>query len=1004
MAQHFDTPIVCPTLIGRSAERAALLRCFDEAAGGRGRTVFVAGEAGIGKSRLVAEAVRHAEERGARALVGRCGEPDRTLSLQPLFDLFQRSLRQWPQIAGAALVDAASDLAPILPDLGRLLPNLVPAATLGPEQDRRRAVRALARFVEIMAVNAPLLLAIEDAHWSDDATIEALFHLATAVADGWPVLLLVTYRDDERGPDLDGLLDRLNRRRLAATIRLDPLSKEEVGSMLAAMGAPRRLPSWLGQEIADLAEGNPFFVEELLRSALTDDGLRPGALPLPDRIDDVVRLRAQRLDAGARQTLVHAAVIGRRFDVALLQEIGLCDGDEMLRRVKALIDAGLVVETAESDPAASPEEIFTFRHALTRQGIYKGLLALERRRLHRTIFDAMRRRYGTESDSGRHAVDLASHAFAAGAWEDALVWGERAGAQALVFHAPRAAAEHFSHAITAAAALGEVATPLLYHLRGRAFETLGDFAAARADFERAVELARAAADRTAEAEGLLALGELWEARNYQIAGGRFETARAVAEAADDRATLARCLNRLGNWRVNLGQCAEAFRDHQAALAIFQDLGDERGAAETLDLLGIARFLAADMMGSVAAYRQAIDLLRGLNDRQTLCNALAVFSLSISSPYMRVVAPPLADSREGRRHADESLAIARDIGWLPGEAFALCCVARCYGTSLAPALAAARQALRIAEEVGHVQWQTFAHDAIGRLLTTLLDFDAAQAHLERARSRADAIGSAHWQAVTAADLASVFIERGELRQASEALAAILDEAAPLANLGQRYVWLTRADLASAEGDWPTALAIVDRLLRVALGDPDPDSAQTPYLAFVRGQALAGLDRLEEATGAFRAARDGAISLEFPSLRWRVQLALAALARRRGDRVEAAREEAAAHETVEWLAVEIDDDDTRARFVRNALARFPRGRPLTPRQTAKAAFGGLTERELAVAALIAAGRKNREIAADLFIQERTAATHVANILGKLGLSSRAQIASWATEHGLSSARES
>ncbi|HEU0115709.1 MAG TPA: LuxR C-terminal-related transcriptional regulator, partial [Thermomicrobiales bacterium] len=135
-----------------------------------------------------------------------------------------------------------------------------------------------------------------------------------------------------------------------------------------------------------------------------------------------------------------------------------------------------------------------------------------------------------------------------------------------------------------------------------------------------------------------------------------------------------------------------------------------------------------------------------------------------------------------------------------------------------------------------------------------------------------------------------------------------------------------------------------------------------------------------------------------------LALAALARLRGDRAEAAREEAAAHMTVESLATEIGDDDARARCVRNALARFPRGRPLSPRQAAKAAFDGLTEREQAVAALIAAGRKNREIAADHFIQERTAATHVANILGKLGLSSRAQIAVWAAEHGLSPAAES
>ena len=996
MVRPLDTPIVCPVLVGRAGDLAALRGCLDEAIAGRGQTVLVAGEAGIGKSRLVAEAATYARDRGIRVLVGQCFEPDRSLPFAAVLDMLRGAAPPPPGRLGDAFAAAAADLLPFLPELARWVPGATPSPSLGPEHDRWRAVHAVTLLVGSLAANQPLLLVIEDAHWSDEATLAALLHLARSRRDGPPVVLVITYRSDEVGPDLAGLLAALDRERLAAEIRLEPLAPGDVDAMLRAMGERvGGLPPALVDEVAALAEGNPFFVEELLRSTLAGDHPGSAAIAVPRSVDDAVRRRAGRLDDGARRTLTLAAVAGRRFDFALLQALGGGDQAETVRRVKELIRAGLVVEGQAS--AMAPDGRFAFRHELMRHAIYAGLLVPERRAGHRAVLDAMRRR--ATDDPDRHAADLARHAYEGGVWKEAVVYGRRAGEEALARYAPRAAVEHFSRAIEAAARLGSPAPPVLHRRRGHAFDTLGDFDAARRDFETAVKLARTAGDRVEEGEAQLALGQLWLGRDYGTAGAYLHAARDAAAQAGNRLALARCLNRLGNWHLNLDRPADAFRCHEDALAIFEDTGDRRGIAETLDLLGIARYLAGDVAGSAAAYRRAIDLLRALDDRQTLVNALAILGFTIGAFDNREVPPADGSDEESRRFLDEAIALARAIGWRPGEAFALCCLGCVEGRS-APtqALATARRALRIADDLGHTQWRLMAHNLIGQLHAALLDLQASQQELELTRELAKELNSAFWNWTVAADLASVLVHRGDLQGASDVLDPLLDDGAPFDTWTQRRAWLARAELALAQGRPGPTLDIVDRLLAAAGIDAATGAQRTPHLAHLRGRALIALGRLEEAAIALRSACDGALARGLPLLLWRVHLALGDCARRLGDRAQAAREDAAARVVLDALAATIEDQAQRDRFVRNALAHFPGARPPSSRQAAKAAFGGLTERERDVAALVAAGRSNREIGEALFTTERTAATHVGNILAKLGLKSRAQIAVWANERGL------
>jgi DNA-binding CsgD family transcriptional regulator len=175
---------------------------------------------------------------------------------------------------------------------------------------------------------------------------------------------------------------------------------------------------------------------------------------------------------------------------------------------------------------------------------------------------------------------------------------------------------------------------------------------------------------------------------------------------------------------------------------------------------------------------------------------------------------------------------------------------------------------------------------------------------------------------------------------------------------------------------------------------------PDLAWLRGEALAAIGRTDEALASLDVARDGATARENLPLLWRVQLARAKLLRGLGRRVATDEAVTAAHAAAASYAAGVADESLREAFLTRVAATFPPPRIPSPRQAARAAYAGLTARELEVAALVAAGRSNREIGDALFMSERTAATHVGNILGKLGVKSRAQIAAWVQERGLTS----
>ncbi|MGN6566107.1 MAG: helix-turn-helix transcriptional regulator [Thermomicrobiales bacterium] len=989
MSPALQQPTVCPVVIGRGAQLAALDTVLDTVAAGHGQTLALTGEAGIGKSRLVAELRTRAAARDMLVCEGRCFEPDRVVPYAPLRDLVRADLaQQTPEAITAALTPNAAQLARLLPELARFLSPTVLAAPSAPEQDRHLLAQALVQYITRRSHGRPALVIIEDLHWSDDASLDALPAFARGLA-AQPIVLLLTYRSDEITPNLRHALALLDRERRLAEMTLPRLVPAEVDALLRAIfEQPQPIRAGFLQAICDLTDGNPFFIEEVIRSLIAGgDIFRSGQrwerrdlaqLQIPRSVQDAVLRRIARLSAEETHLLHLAAVAGRRFDFAVLQALTGAEEARLIALVQPLIAAQLVVEESADH--------FAFRHALTRQAIYTALLTRERRLLHRAIGEALEQLHATRAEEV--LADLSDH-FAAGEdWVKALEYGGRAGEQALALSAPRAATEHFTRALDAARHLAIAPPWRLHRQRGQALGLLGEFAVALADHQAALAAARSNDERRAEWQSLLDLGGLWAGYDYARAGEYLQQALALAREIDDPKLLAESLAEVGGWRLNTEQVDQAERSLQDALAIFERSGDRSGVARATDLLGTVSDIAGDIPQMRRRYERAAALYRDLGDQQGLSSTLATMLLHGGGFVFDtvVVAPGVAPDAVVAE-ATEALALARDIGWRAGEAYALLELAVWYTHrgQYGSALDHAREGLAIATEIEHGEWMTAGESTHGVIFAGLLAQAAADDHLSQAYALARASGSLHFVALTAALWAELRTQQGNHAGAGVLLASFAPDL-PMSTLGQRRVWAARAALALAQGDSDSALAILDQLFSRASNLTS--EGDIPLLALLRGRALAALDRHDEAEAALRAAIRGADARGHRPLVWRSHAALgrcyAAWARQ-----EAAREEyRLAWEIVEELAATLPDGPLRAGF----LAQVAQGVPREASRANRRHAAILTAREQDVAALVARGHSNREIAATLSIGERTVETHVSNILGKLAVTSRTQVADW------------
>ena len=999
----FSTPVLCQALIGRASERDTLYQLIERARFGQGQVALVCGEAGIGKSRLLAEAKTRAAE-DFLILQGNCFQVDSSYPYAPLLDLLRAFAAQSP--LASAEDSIVWEFARLLPELAQSLPGPLPAPLTDPEQEKRRLFAALTRFFKELTGQQPVLLIIEDLHWCDDISLEFLLSLAR-LCPARPLLLLLTYRSDEVQPELQRFLARLDRERLTRELRLLPLSRSDVDAMLSEMLPLNEVEQANVLELLyPLTEGNPFFVEEVLTSLvsrgefLTGDtaapdrsqpGKKDAPLPVPRSVQDAVQQRTQQVSAEARQVITLAAVAGRRFDFAVLQQLLHCDEEKLLLLIKELMAAQLVVEVSA--------EQFAFRHALTQQAVYTGLLARERRSLHRALAEAIEQLYPATTVLDAHLEDLAHHNFEASVWSKALEYAQRAGERALALYAPHAAIDHFTRALSALQHLASAQPSAIYRLRGQAYETLGDFENALNDYTHSLEMARAAQDRPLEWQSMESIGFLWTGHDYEQAGKWFRQALALAEELADPALHAQSLNSLGNWLQNTGRIQEGLEAHQEALRIFEAQADNQRMAQTLELLGMAHFFMGDPASGVKDFfGRVIKLYREMGDYQSLFPILAARAVDTAPETIETTFSSLLTREECLRDVAEARRLAQQTNsptGLPFVELAASLALASFG-DFGPALVHAHEALRIATSIEHQEWIAAAHGSFGQAYLLLLEPDRAISHLETALAVAQALGSGIWLKQLTPYLSLAYLLRREFGRAEAILTTVIPRDQQPGNFFERQAARVWGELALVRGEPAFALSVAEQLIASAPGNARPQPV--PHLLALKGASLLALKLPEEAAGVLEDARRGAEQRQAPSILWRIHRLSGQVYHQLKQEDRAQQEFASAREIIDRLAATIDETALREHFLRAALSSLPQAKPPSQESITSSKYGGLSAREREVAALVAHGRTNREIADALVVSERTAEAHVSNILGKLGFTTRAQIAAWAVEKGL------
>ena len=461
-------PTTAP-MVGRDRELGSLLQKLDALDAGMGGIVGVLGEAGVGKSRLVAEARRHAMKGRALWLEGHSMSFTQGISYWP----FLQVIRAWLGVGEDAaeadvwrrLTEAVDDLFggerdDVLPYLATLLGVLVPEAAservrfLDAEALGRQIVLSVHRLFERLASERPLVLVLDDIQWLDGSSAELLDHLLPLTAQ---VPLLVCWK---ARVDPEGLAERLAvtaRARFVGAyteIRLTSLAPRDARELIAHLMGHGELPPHLTDDILRKADGNPFFVEEVIHAmidlgALTRDEALGGwratdraePISIPDTIQGLVMARVDRLDESIKQLLKTASVIGRSFLYRLVQAVAEAR-EAVDRHLRELVRVELIREAA-----SMPELTYIFKHALVQEAAYESMLLEQRRRLHGAVAVCVERLFPDRLDE--FSGVLAYHYTRAEQWEKAHEFLVRAGDQAAAVAADAEALEHYTGAFLA---------------------------------------------------------------------------------------------------------------------------------------------------------------------------------------------------------------------------------------------------------------------------------------------------------------------------------------------------------------------------------------------------------------------------------------------------------------------------------------------------------------------------------------------------------------------------
>jgi hypothetical protein len=421
-------------LVDREQEMKILRARLDAALRNEGSLVFITGEAGIGKTRLAYELRSYAKLRGAQCLMGRGCEREGAVPYQPWSDIIKEYFRWAPSLLLFKAVGAfAPELAKLVPEVGEKLGSIPPSVPAPTAQQHVRLYEAVTQFFVSISKESPLVLFLDDLQWFDDASMKLLHHMARVIT-AERLLVVGAYRDleldDQRS--LSRTVAEINRERLFHALPLKRLAFSEVCQMIRQTFG-EKVPSELPDLVYSKTEGNPFFVEEVLRSLVDEGAVYPvekgwgvkslSDVHVPRGIKEVLGKRLECLDEESCHVLSAAAVIGREFSFPVLREVTGLGEDRLIDIIDKCLQARLVV-----DRHVPGEEVYAFADSQLRDVLYEGISPVRRRRHHMKVGEAVEKVYARKIDDYLEA--LAYHFLEGNELSKAVDYSQKAGDKA----------------------------------------------------------------------------------------------------------------------------------------------------------------------------------------------------------------------------------------------------------------------------------------------------------------------------------------------------------------------------------------------------------------------------------------------------------------------------------------------------------------------------------------------------------------------------------------------
>jgi class 3 adenylate cyclase/tetratricopeptide (TPR) repeat protein len=616
--------------VGRETEMEALSQALERARAGHGQVVACVGEAGVGKSRLVYEFLHSHRTQGWLILESSSASYGKATAYLPVCDLLKaychledrddlRTVRA--KVTGQVLtLDAAlQDTVPAVLALFEALPADSPFLSLDPLQRRRRTLEALKRVLLRESQVQPLLLVFEDLHWIDSET-QAVLDLLVDSLPTARVLVLVNYRPEYQ--------HGWGSKTYYTQVRLDPLPEASADTLLQVLLGDDPGLGPLTQLLIARTQGNPFFLEESVRT-LVETGVLVGergtyrlekpldSLQVPATVQALLAARIDRLPPEDKRLLQTAAVIGTEVPWPLLQAIADTTDEVLYRSLAQLQAAEFLYETS-----LFPERAYTFKHALTHEVAYESLLHERRRTLHAHLVEALEVLAGDRRDD--QVERLAHHALRGEVWPKALAYGRQAGDKAQTRSAYREAVVYYEQALN----------------------TLPHLPEQRNTREQAIDLRLAL--RTA----------LFPSGDFGRILAALREAEALAAALDDPHRLAQVSFFLSNYFYNMGAHDQAIAAGQRALALATAGGDVVLCALANRYLGGAYLYQGDYRRAIDCLRQAVTFFDGVWRRERL--GQVILPAVNSRAWLAWCHAELGTFAEGRSRGDEGLQIAEAV--------------------------------------------------------------------------------------------------------------------------------------------------------------------------------------------------------------------------------------------------------------------------------------------------------------------------------------------------------